>query len=210
MLQPDSFVAEQFRSLRARIDSIAAQQPLRSIAMTSSVSGEGKTTAAVNLALVSALGVGRRVLLVDCDMREPAIHQTLGLRVDAGLAEVLTGRANLEDAIVRLEGAALDVLPVRSLPENPSELLASRSMQDVVEELAKRYDRVIYDVPPTLGVPDAKIVTELCDGVLFVVRAGRTPSEDVESALEVIDRKRLLGLVLNGVEAAPNRYSYGV
>ena len=207
-LQPESFVAEQFRSLRGRIDSIASQQPLASIAVTSSLSSEGKTTAATNLALVTSMSVGRRVLLVDCDLRRPHVHQSLGLRVEAGLAEVLTGQATLEDAIIRVEGTSLDVLPVRSLPPNPSELLASQRMQRLVEELVGRYDRLILDVPPALGMPDAKTLCDLCDGIVFVVRADQTPSVDVQQALEVLDRRRLLGLVLNGVETDPTRYGY--
>jgi len=93
MIRPDSFIAEQFRSLRARIDSISAERPVRTLTITSAVKGEGKTIAAVNFALVTAMSVGRRVLLVDCDMREPQVHRTLGLRPETGLAEVLTDQA---------------------------------------------------------------------------------------------------------------------
>jgi capsular exopolysaccharide synthesis family protein len=209
MLQPESYVAEQFRTLRGRIDSIAAQQPLRTIAVTSAVAGEGKTTAAVNLGLVSAMSVGRRVLLVDCDLRRPKVHRSLGLRVEAGLAEVLEGKAALEEAIAAVQGSALEVLPVRSLPSNPSELLASRRMSELVERLAQSYDRVFFDVPATLGLPDGKTITDLCDGVIFVVRADSTAAEEVTAALEVLDRRRVLGVVLNGEIRGADRYGYG-
>ena len=208
LLQPESFVAEQFRTLRGRIDSIAAQQPIATIAVTSALPGEGKTTAATNLAIVTAMSVERRVLLVDCDLRRPRVHQALGLRVEAGIAEVLNGQATLDEAITRLEGSALDVLAVRGLPPNPSELLASPRMQKLVEQLAGRYDRVILDVPPALGLPEAKSLCDECDGIVLVVRSDETPSADVESALEVLDRRRLLGLVLNGVDQGPDRYGY--
>ena len=151
MLQPESYVAEQFRTLRARVDALAAQQPLRTISVTSAVAGEGKTTAAVNFALVSAMSVGRRVLLVDCDLRRPKVHQSLGLRVDAGLSELLEGEAALEEAIIPVQGSPLQVLPVRSMPHNPSELLASARMRELAEELAESYDRVVFDVPAVLG-----------------------------------------------------------
>jgi capsular exopolysaccharide synthesis family protein len=164
--------------------------------------------AAVNLALVMSMSVSSRVLLVDCDLRRPRVHESLGLRVEAGLAEILRGAAELEDALVTVEGTALQVLPVRALPPNPSELLASGRMRELVEKLVVRFDRVIFDLPPMLGLPDAKVVSDLCDGVLFVVRAHLTPQEDVESALEVIDRSRLLGIVLNDADAAPERYGY--
>ncbi len=208
ILQPESYVAEQFRTLRGRIDSLAAQQPLRTIAVTSSVAGEGKTTAAVNLALVSAMSVGRRVLLVDCDLRRPKVHQSLGLRVDAGLGELLKGEAALEEAVIEVQGSHLQVLPVRSLPPNPSELLASTRMAELVEQLAQSYDLVIFDVPAVLGIPDAKTITDLCDGMIFVVKADSTAAEEVASALEVVDRRRVLGMVLNGEAHSGDRYGY--
>jgi capsular exopolysaccharide synthesis family protein len=209
MLQPESYVAEQFRTLRGRIDALAAQQPLRTIAVTSAVAGEGKTTAAINLALVSAMSVGRRVLLVDCDLRRPKVHQSLGLRVDAGLGELLEGQAALEEAIIEIEGSHLEVLPVRSLPPNPSELLASSRMNELVEQLAQSYDRVILDVPAVLGMPDAKTITDLCDGMIFVVKADSTAAEEVTTALEVVDRRRVLGMVLNGEVGGADRYGLG-
>ncbi len=209
MLQPESYVAEQFRTLRGRIDSLAAQQPLRTIAVTSAVAGEGKTTAAVNFALVSAMSVGRRVLLVDCDLRRPKVHQSLGLRVDAGLSELLEGDAAPEEAITAVQGSSLQVLPVRTLPHNPSELLASSRMSELVEKLAESYDRVVLDVPAVLGIPDAKTITDLCDGVIFVVKADSTAEEEVTSALEVVDRRRVLGVVLNGEVRGADRYGYG-
>jgi len=204
MLQPDSFVAEQFRMLRARIDSISQERPIRTITMTSARKGEGKTIAAVNFALVTAMSVGRRVLLVDCDMRQPQVHRTLGLRPETGLAEVLTDQAGLEDAIIKVDGINLEVLAVRALPPNPAELLAAPKMRQVIEELARNYDTVVLDSPCTLGIPDAKSVSELTDGLLFVVRANQTPEEDVEAALDVLDRRRILGLVLNDAQMDSN------
>ena len=94
LIQPDSYVAEQFRALRGRIDALAAERPIRTIVVTSALPGEGKTTAAINLAIVTALSLGRRVLLIDCDLRKPKVHQALGLRPEAGLAEVLSRRGH--------------------------------------------------------------------------------------------------------------------
>jgi len=208
LLHPDSFVAEQFRTLRARLDALAAERPLRTIAITSALPDEGKTTAAVNLALVSAMSVGRRVLLLDCDLRRPKVHGALGLRPEYGLAEVLTDQVPLERAICKVEGCKLEVLPVRGAPPNPSELLASARMRSLLEELGRGYDQVILDTPPTLSLPDAKTLSELVDGVVLVVRADQTPEEDVEAALDVLDRRRLLGVVLNGAESDARRYGY--
>jgi Mrp family chromosome partitioning ATPase len=193
MLQPDSFVAEQFRMLRGRIDSLAAQRPITSIAVTSANAHEGKSTASINLSTVTAMSL---------------IHTSLGLEPRAGIAEVLLDRSTLDEAIIKVDNLNLDVLGVRYAPPNPSELLASSQMRNLVQELCSRYDRVVFDTPATLGLPDSKIVSELCDGLVMVVRADVTPREDVRAALDVLDQQRLLGLVLNGVDTSRERYGY--
>jgi protein-tyrosine kinase len=208
LLQPDSFVAEQFRALRGRIDAMAAKRPIRSVAVASAMPGEGKTTAAVNLALVTAMSLDRRVLLIDCDLRKPKVHQALGLRPEAGLAEVLSGQLPLEQALLKVDGANLDVLAVRGRPANPSELLSSAAMRELIEAVSQRYDRVILDTPAALGLPDAKIVSDLCDGAVLVVRADYTSQEDAQTLLELLDRSHVLGLLLNGAEINQGRYGY--
>jgi len=208
LLQPDSFVAEQFRALRGRIDAIAEQHPIRTIAVTSANPGEGKTTAAINLAIVTSLSVGRRVLLIDCDLRRPKIHLSLGVQPKAGLAEVLNGETSVEAAIERADGINLEILAVRTRPTNPSELLSSARMRELIEEVSQRYDRVILDTPAALGLPDAKAVADLCDGSVMVVRANTTSEEDVLTVLEILDRRRVLGVVLNGTIADQGRYGY--
>jgi capsular exopolysaccharide synthesis family protein len=208
LLQPDSYVAEQYRSLRGRIDSLAAQRPLKTLAVTSANAGEGKSTCSVNLATVTAMSVGRSVLLIDCDLRRPKVHWSLGLQPQVGLAEILMNQATVDEAIVKLDGVNLDVLPVRTIPSNPSELLASPEMRRLIEEVSGRYDRVILDTPACLGLPDAKSVSELCDGLVMVVRADVTPQEEVQAALDILDRRRVVGLVLNGSEATREQYGY--
>jgi capsular exopolysaccharide synthesis family protein len=206
LLQPESAIAEQYRSLRARIDALASTRPLRTIAVTSALPGEGKTTAAISLAAVSAMQLGSKVVLVECDLREPTIGASLGLRLDAGLSEVLTDGASLDDAIQRAPGSQLDVLAVRGVPQNPSGLLASERMRTLLETLAHRYQRVILDLPPTLGLPDAKTVSGLCDGAVFVVRADATPQPEIETALEVLGRERVIGVVMNAADVTPQSY----
>lgn len=208
LLQPDSYVAEQFRALRGRIDSISRQTPIKTVALTSPLPGEGKTTAAINLAVVTAMSLGRRVLLIDCDMRRPKVHSALGLRIEAGLAEVLTHKSSLDEAIVKVEGLSLEVLAVRDRPSNPSELLASEQMREVIAEVSARYDRVIFDTPAALGLPDARTVSELCDGTVVVVRADVTTQQDVQATLEIMDRRHILGLLLNGARVDQSRYGY--
>jgi len=210
LLQPESYIAEQFRALRGRIDAIASQRPTKTISITSAFPGEGKTTCAINLAIVTSMSLGRRVLLIDCDLRRPKIHPALGLKPETGLAEVLAGASSIDDAIVSAEGVALDVLPVCGRPANPSELLGSPEMRRLIEEVSNRYDRNILDTPAALGLPDAKAVSDLCDGMVMVVRADATAQSDIEAVLEILDRQRMLGLLINGVEVDQGRYGYAV
>ncbi len=208
LLQPESYITEQFRALRGRIDAIASQRAITTIAITSAFPSEGKTTCALNLAIVTSMSLERRVLLIDCDLRRPKIHPVLGLKPETGLAEVLTGASSIDEAIVAAEGVALDVLPVGGRPANPSELLGSPEMNRLIAEVSGRYDRVIIDTPAALGLPDAKIVSDLCDGTVMVVRADSTARSDLEAVLEILDRKRILGLLINGVDADQGRYGY--
>ncbi len=136
------------------------------------------------------------------------IHEALGLRPETGLAEVLAGAVSLDDAIVKVEGVDLEVLPVCGTPANPSELLGSAKMRECIEELSRRYDRVILDTPAALGLPDSKTVCDLCDGLIMVVRADKTSQQDMEMVLDMMDRRRLLGLVLNGAHVDQGRYGY--
>lgn len=208
ILRPESYISEQFRMLRGRIDSLAAQRPIRTVAMTSANPGEGKSTAAINLAVVESLRVEHRVLLVDCDMRRPTVHRSLGIAPDLGIAEVLLGRSTVAQAVVRAEGTNLDALVVRSQPDNPSELLASDRMKSMLDEMTATYDRIILDTPATLGLPDSKTVSELSDGVVVVVRADVTPREEVGAVLDILDRRRILGMILNGADISRESYGY--
>ncbi len=208
LLQPDSYVAEQYRSLRGRLDAIASQRELCVIAVTSANAGEGKSTCAVNLAVVMSMSVGRSVLLIDCDLRRPKVHTTLGLQPQVGLGEILLNQATLDEAIIKLDGVNLDVLSVRSIPPNPSELLASPEMKRLIEEVSNRYDRVILDTPACLGLPDAKSISEFTDGLVMVVRAGVTPQEEVRAAIDILGQERVVGMVLNGSEATREQYGY--
>jgi capsular exopolysaccharide synthesis family protein len=208
LIQPDSYVAEQFRALRGRIDAIAADRPVKTVVVTSAFQGEGKTTSSVNLAAVTALSLGRKVLLIDCDLRKPKVHASLGVQPRTGLAEVLLGEATLEQAICKVDGASFDILPVRSRPSNPSELLGSQEMRQVIADASVLYDRVILDSPAALGLPDVKAISEFADGVVIVVRADFTSQQEVEALLEILGRDRILGLVLNGANVDQARYGY--
>ena len=154
----------------------------------------------INLALVMGMSVGKRVLLVDCDLRTPRVHSTLEVPVEAGLSEVLRGEVPLDKALYRISEENLTILPAGTVPTNPAELLATPRMRETVEHLRENFDHVILDTPPALQVADAEIICNLVDGIIFVVRAGATPREQVMRALENFDRERIVGMVLNSAE----------
>ena len=165
--------------------------------MTSSIPGEGKTTTAVNLALCFGLDVGSTTCLVDGDLRTPSVHRAFAKLPQLGLGELLESEEKLDDALLQVPDTRLTVLPVKSRPLNPAELVASPKMGKLVEELASRFDTVVVDAPPLLGLPDAVSLADLCDAALFVVGAGRASRSDVEAALERLERTRLIGTVFN-------------
>ncbi len=196
----DSPYSEEYRTLRARIQSLRRTRELRSIVVSSTRPSEGKTTTAVNLALSFGLERESTVCLVDADLRTPRVHKALPSTGVVGLAEVLEGDAKLADALVAVPDTRLMVLPVKALPTAPSELLSSRAMSELVAELHTRFNTVIFDAPPVLGLPDTVTLVDLCDSALFVVGAGRAPREEVESALERLDANKIIGVVLNRCE----------
>jgi capsular exopolysaccharide synthesis family protein len=197
---PTSPAAEQYRAIRTRIELLNQQGVCRILAITSALPGEGKTMTAVNLAMVMAMSLGRRVLLVDCDLRDPRVHKTLGIPIKAGLAEVLRGEVSLDEALYETRRENLAVLPAGTLPTNPAELLATQRMRETIDQLRGRYDHVILDTPAALPVADAEIVCNLVDGIIFVVRASSTPREQALRAIENFDRERIVGMVLNSTE----------
>jgi len=198
--------AESFRTLRSRLYQIAGTRKLKSVLVTSSVPEEGKTFVAANLAQSIARQEQRRVLLIDADLRISCLHQALGALATPGLTEYLRGDAD-EIAVIQrgLEGN-LCFIPGGSLVANPSELLLGARMKRLLDQVSPIFDWVVLDSPPTVPVHDASLLADLCDGVLFVVRAGGTDFETVEKASSEFRDKNLLGIVLNCVE---KNESYG-
>lgn len=198
---PNGQRAEAVRGLRTNLHFLTATGSTRTIVVTSATAGEGKTTTAVNLAVALA-DTGSSVLLVDADMRRPAVAKTLGLEGRAGLSTLLIGQAGLEDLAQRWGDRPLDVLPAGQVPPNPSELLSSLPMADLLAEAAGRYDVVIVDSPPVLAVTDATVLSTLAGGTLMVVATGRHRKTELREALDRLDHvgARVLGLVLNRAE----------
>jgi capsular exopolysaccharide synthesis family protein len=195
-LAPKSLAAEQYRSLRTRLAHADGAGALRTILVTSPQKGEGKSVTAANLALTMAQEQ-RRVVIVEADLRKPSLQHLFGLPSGPGLAEHLSGAAELKDAMKFLPDYNLTVIPAGNAPVNPAELLGSTAMRRLLDHLRSRFDRVILDTPPVLPLADVAILAPLVDGSLMVVRAGVTPKPAIENALRAFDSSRLLGVVLN-------------
>lgn len=206
-LAPHGATAEQYRTLRTRIMLSEDGQPRRVLLVTSPGKGDGKSLTAANLAVTMAQEFNRRVVLVDADLREPSAHALLGLPPTPGLADVLTGSATLDEAIVELPDFNLAVLPAGLTPERPAELLGSVAMRRLLDALRSRFDRVLLDMPPVVPLADVGVLGPQVDGVLLVVRAGVTKTPEIERALAVFDPSRLVGLVLNDSGQPKNGYA---
>jgi protein-tyrosine kinase len=207
----DQVGAESFRTLRSRLYQIAGTRQLKRILVTSSVPQEGKTLVAANLAQSLARQDRSRVLLIDADLRASRMHHVLGAPAAPGLVDYLRDQADECTVIQRGDEENLCFIPGGSPVSNPSELLLSARVKQLVERVTPVFDWVVLDSPPALPVHDASLLADLCDGVLFVVRAGATDFEVVEKASSEFRDKNLLGVVLNRTEKSDSYggYYYG-
>ncbi|MGV8896370.1 MAG: polysaccharide biosynthesis tyrosine autokinase [Rhodoglobus sp.] len=209
-VDPRSPRAESFRTLRTNLQFLEIDGA-RSFVVTSSIQGEGKSTTATNLAIAMA-DAGMRVLLVDADLRRPKVAHYLDLEGAVGLTDVLIGQATLGDTVQRWGRASLFVLPAGQIPPNPSELLGSKAMQQLVVTVEKEFDAVIFDAPPLLPVTDAAILAKRAGGVILVVAAGYARKNQVVGAFAALQNvdARVSGVVLTMLPVkGPDAYGYG-
>jgi capsular exopolysaccharide synthesis family protein len=200
--QPRSAISEAYRTLRTNLDFASLDEDLRTIAVTSAGVGEGKSTTLANLAIVSAQA-GRKVILVDADLRRPTLHQLFGLSNEAGLTTMILDESTLAAPPLQDTGVAgLSLLTSGPLPPNPAEMIASRRMAEVIAALAEQADQVFFDTPPVVAVTDAAILATKVDGVLLVLSAGKTRREGARTAIQHLEQinARLIGTVLTNVE----------
>lgn len=205
--RPNSRVAEQFRTIRTNIQFSMATKNLQTILFSSSGPFEGKSTICTNIASVFA-DQDKRVLVVDADMRLPSIDKIFHLENKIGLSTLMTSeKLKVEEAIQHVEGVHLDILPSGIVPPNPSELLASERMDEIIEELKQQYDLVLFDLPPIVSVTDAQIMATKVDGVILVIRKDIANVEDIYKAKELLElvNANVLGAVFNG---ETNNYDY--
>jgi receptor protein-tyrosine kinase len=200
---PQSPIAEQYRILRTNFHSLRLRQGPKVIVVTSAVNGEGKSVTAINLAMTLAGQEHLRVVLVDADMRKSSVPKWLGLKDrGVGLSTVLERVGEPNGSLVNLQSPPLTILPAGPVPDRPSELLESTNMKRLLATLRTRFDLIIIDAPPVLPVADPGIIAAQADGVLLVVRAGKTQRKTVLQAQELLKKVKanLLGCVLTHVE----------
>lgn len=209
MTKPKDPAAEAYRTLRTNIQYSTLDTNVKTIVVTSAGPGEGKSTTVCNLAGVMAQS-GKKVLIVDADMRKPTIHKKIGISNKLGLSTLLIEDYQIENAAATV-APNLDVLPAGIIPPNPSEVLASNKMTNFIKKMEEKYDFIIIDAPPIIAVTDAQILSTKVEGVLFVVSQGIANIDATIRAKELLKavNANILGVVFNNVEHKKgNGYGY--
>ncbi|WP_412095993.1 CpsD/CapB family tyrosine-protein kinase [Bacillus sp. PS06] len=209
MKNPKSPISEQYRTIRTNIEFSAVDGEMNKILVTSSGPGEGKSTTTNNLAIVFAQQ-GKKVLLIDADLRKPTTHYSFRLENHTGLSNVLTNKSTLGQAVRETEQENLYVLTSGPIPPNPAELLGSKMMTHLLEEIGQLFDMVIIDTPPVLAVTDALVLGNKCDGVVLVTSSGKTINEAAVKSKELLDnaQAKIVGVVLNNKKIENTQYYY--
>jgi exopolysaccharide/PEP-CTERM locus tyrosine autokinase len=209
LFNPHSFEAEQFKILRSNLLYPVSGSPPRSVMVTSPVPGEGKSFVAANLAISVALNINRHVLLMDCDLRRPTIHTRFGFENVPGLSDYLSSQVLLSDLLLRTPVDKLSILPGGEPPDNPSELLSSERMSELLKEATERYqDRlIILDSPPPALTAETSVLARWVDGVVIVIKHNKTPRESVSDVIDKMGKNKIIGAVINNFEVYSSRYS---
>lgn len=200
ILDPLSIIGEQYRMLRSKISLMQKETGLKTLLITSTVPNEGKTLVSCGISAVLAQDPGKRVLLIDADLRKPDVCRELGILKEdrfEGLSQVLRGECTLEEALLCSMDQSLYFMPAGPVPPNPAELLGTRYLELTVKGAAKIFDWVIIDSPPVLPLADASVLASLCDAALLVVRANSTPAKVIRNAIQTLGRDKFCGVVLN-------------
>ncbi|WP_321327947.1 CpsD/CapB family tyrosine-protein kinase [uncultured Ilyobacter sp.] len=207
-LDGQSPVAESLRVLRTNINFIDENEK-RTVVVTSAIPKEGKSFIAANYAMSEAM-VGKKVLLVDCDLRRPRAHSSFGIEDHHGLGEILLGGKNVEDAIVKEVEKNLDLLPTKHMEHNVTEILQSKKMVSLMKELQESYDLVVVDTAPLMVATDAAILSKVSDGVIFVNGYDMTSKKELMYAKEMLSSAgaNLYGMVVNKVDNSGYGYGY--
>lgn len=202
---------EAYKALRTNVEFLAAANNVKKIVLTSSLSGEGKTCMSINLA-ISLAQTGKKVIILDCDLRKPKVHKYLRIKHSSqyGVSTVLSGTAELDSAIGYVEDLGLYVMLAGPTPPNPSELLGCDRAKAMFDRLAERFDYVICDTAPAAIVTDAVALSQNCDGVIFVIRQNYATIDQVKETISRLEKvnTKILGTVLNDYVASEDSSGY--
>lgn len=206
-VNPKSIISEQYKTIRTNINFSMPDKKIQTLLVTSSMTGEGKSTTAANMAIVFAQE-GKKVLLIDADMRKPTMHYTFQTTSSVGLSNVLSGQWRYGDVIKVTEAEGIHLITCGQIPPNPAELLNSNSMDILIEQLKAQYDMIIFDAPPILLIADAQILSNKCDGTVVVVNSGSTKKEHVLRAVEALKKSgaNIIGTILNNFKLEKGHY----
>lgn len=206
---PKSIVSEQFKTIRTNINFSMPDQDIKTIVVTSSTPGEGKSTISSNMAVVFAQS-GKKILLIDSDMRKPTAHHTFGVKNGQGLSTLLTRQHSFNEVSHQTEIEGLHLITSGPIPPNPAELLGSKMMDQLMLTLSEHYDLIIFDAPPVLSVTDAQILSNKCQGTILVVNSGKAEKDGVLKAKESLagSQANILGVILNNFTLEKDHYYY--
>lgn len=207
---PREAPAEEFRTLRTRLNHLQTLQPLHTLVVTSASPAEGKSFTATNLAVTQAQLAEKRVLLADFDFRRPAVEKTFQISMSPGITDYLLGKASLRDIIRRLGDTNLYIMTAGEAVQNPLELLNLKECRALIQGVRNHFDWVILDSPPLLFAADGNLLATMCDGTILVVRIGTTTFDSVTRALQSLCENNVLGVVVNGARRGElySKYSY--
>ena len=208
--RPHDAPAEEFRTLRTRLNHLQTQQALRTLVITSPSPAEGKSFAAVNLAIAESQLDGNNTLLIDCDFRRPIAHSLFQFDRSPGMTEFLQGKAELHECIRRIQGTNLFVIPAGEAVVNPLELLNRVEMKHLTEQLPRVFNWVFLDSPPLLFAADANLLSTISSGTVLVVRIGATTIDSVTRAMQSLCENNVLGIIVNGARRGElySKYTY--
>lgn len=202
-------IAEQYRILCTKLEQISFRNSYKTFAVTSAVKGEGKTVTSLNLAYIMARDFKKKVVVVECDLRNPSFASYVTQpEHNQNLIEVLRGDVDLTASIAQVEDTSMYVLPARQESKNAIELISSQRMRTILQALKAEFDYVLIDTPPILPVADMNIIARISDGLIIVVRAGKTPKDIVKKAVNSIHNASIVGIVLNGATPSIKQYYY--
>lgn len=206
LMEDRSVGTEKIRTLAAKLKRLQQQKPIKTILITSSIKGEGKSLVSANLAIALAKSKQQRVLLIDGDCRQPSLAKLLGTNASPGIENWWHRKSDMASYLRLMEGFSLWFLSAGQQLEQPLEMLQSRMLAESLAKIAESFDWVIIDSPPVAPLADSGAWATLADGVLLIVRQGKTPKKLLEKILDSIDKKKLLGIVLN--ESTDYDYGY--